>query len=73
MVHTEYLRRNLVLCSAYGANANAKAAIKRLQAMKRPPFWLLEALQGIEERTALLPTELAAWRNIAHDRPDSTL
>lgn len=65
MINPEYLRRNLLVCSAVGANANAKAALKRLRAQKSPPKWLVAALEGIEERTAKLPGPLACYRSSA--------
>lgn len=61
-VNPEYLRRNLLVCSAVGANANAQSALKRLRAQKRPPKWLGALLEGIEERTAKLPGPLACYR-----------
>jgi GR25 family glycosyltransferase involved in LPS biosynthesis len=63
IVNPEYLRRNLMVCRAIGANANAKAAITRLKAQKRPAQWLLAYLQGIIERTEHLPGELACYRS----------
>lgn len=65
----EYLRRNLLVASAVGAKANAEAALSRLQAHKRAPWWLKELLQGIIERTDKLPTDLAQWRDAADDNP----
>lgn len=59
----EYMRRNLQVCKAVGAHANAKSALKRLQTQKRPPKWLVTYLQGIVERTETLPTDLAAYRD----------
>lgn len=69
-LYEEYLRRNLLVASAYGASANAQSAIDRLKAGKRPPKWLLSALEGIVERTDKLPLDLARWRSLAVDRPD---
>lgn len=68
-MYDEYLRRNLLVCKAVGANANTKAALKRLRAQKRPPQWLVGYLEGIIERTAPLSADLARWRNTAPDRP----
>ncbi len=67
-VNPEYLRRNLLVCKAVGANANAKAALKRLQAQKRPPQWLVTYLQGIIDRTESLPGELACYRAAVPER-----
>jgi hypothetical protein len=66
---TEYLRRNFAHASAIGAHANTQAALARLLKTKRPPAWLIAALEGIERRTAILPPEVAAWRNSAPDNP----
>lgn len=59
----EYLRRNLLVAAAVGANTNAKAALKRLQAQKRPAKWLVTYLEGIIERTADLPSGLVGYRS----------
>lgn len=64
-VNPEYLRRNLLVCKAVGANANAKAALQRLQAQRRPAKWLVNYLQGIIDRTESLPGELACYRAAA--------
>jgi hypothetical protein len=65
----EYSRRNMAHANAVGAHANAKAALARLLAMKRPPMWLVGALEGIERRTAIVHPEVAAWRDCAPDNP----
>lgn len=70
MAHEEYLRRNLIHCSAIGARAGVQAAIKRLSAMKRTPKWLLHELAEVLKRAEKLPPELAAWRIQADDAPD---
>lgn len=67
---TEYLRRNQEVCKAIGAHANSKSAIARLQAVKRAPRWIVQAFEGIRDRTAALPAELASWRDSAEDRPN---
>jgi hypothetical protein len=66
---SEYLRRNLLVCKAVGAHANAKAALKRLKAQKRPPKWLVGYLEGIISRTEPLSAALAHHRNNAEDNP----
>jgi hypothetical protein len=71
--HSEYLRRNLLHCQAVGAHGIAKQALTRLLAMRRPPMWIIGALEGIERRTALVHPEMAAWRNTADDAPDYVL
>ena len=67
--NTIYLKRNLVLAKAEGASANTKAAIARLEAMRRPPKWLVEALHGIQRRVDETRPELLAWRDEAPDKP----
>ena len=62
-VNPEYLRRNLLVCKAIGANANAKAALERLQAQRRPAKWLVTYLEGIVERTEGMGGELACYRS----------
>ena len=64
-VNPEYLRRNLLVCSAIGANANAKAALARLRAQKRPPKWLLAYLDGIIERTDRVIPAVVCYRAAA--------
>lgn len=61
--YPEYQRRNLLVCSAYGAHAGVEAILARLSGSKRPPKWLVAGLLGIKERTAKLPTDLARWRD----------
>ncbi len=65
----EYLRRNSAHASAVGAHANAKAALARLLKTKRPPMWLVGALEGIERRAAIAHPEIAKWRDSAPDNP----
>ncbi len=69
MAHEEYLRRNLLLAGAYGANAGLDTAIKRLRSTKRPPSWLLKSLAEVKARIEPLPYALDAYRNLAKDRP----
>lgn len=72
-INPEYLRRNLLVCKAVGANANAKAALNRLNHQKQPPRWLVEALQGIIDRTEELGPALACYRAVVPERvPDPT-
>ena len=68
-MYDEYLRRNLLVCKAVGAHANATAALDRLRGLKRPPKWLVEYLEGIVKRCEPLPHDLAEWRNNAWDAP----
>lgn len=65
----EYLRRNLLQASAVGAEANAKAALKRVRGWKNPPKWLVKELEGIAARAKLVAEEMAEHR----DELDPTL
>lgn len=67
-VNPEYLRRNLLVCKAIGAHANAQAALQRLKAQKRPPKWLVAYLQGIIDRTEDLGPALACYRAVVPER-----
>jgi len=59
----EYLRRNLLHASSVGATAGANSAIERLKKMKRPPKWLLAALDGISRRASDVAHEMATHRD----------
>lgn len=65
MINPEYLRRNLLVCSAVGALASIEQSIKRLEKMKRPPRWLLKSLHMAQERAVKLPPALACYRAAA--------
>lgn len=65
----EYMRRNMLVCKAYGAQSYIPGARKRLLAMKRPPKWLLKVLDEMDRRLEPLPAALAAYRDEADDRP----
>jgi hypothetical protein len=69
MAHEEYLRRNLLVCKAIGIRANAEAALKRLNATKRPAKWLVKYFEGIRDRAEPLAPDLVAWRTQAPDMP----
>jgi hypothetical protein len=58
----EYLRRNLLVCNAVGANANARAALNRLLVTRRPAKWMVAYLKGIIERTEPLVPALVSYR-----------
>lgn len=60
---SEYLRRNMLHAASIGAHANAVAAVKRLNAMKRQPAWLVDLLDGIIDRTSRVSFEMAAHRD----------
>lgn len=71
-INPEYLRRNLLVAKAVGANANAKAALARLELQKRPPQWLVAYLKGIIERTEPLGPALACYRAATPYRTNSS-
>lgn len=59
----EYLRRNLVHCSAVGCRANVGVALERLRTWKNPPKWLVSLLEGALERASEAADELATHRD----------
>ena len=61
----EYLRRNNLVAKSIGIQANANAALDRLNNQKRPPKWLINTLQGIIDRSEPLPSDLAKYRDEA--------
>lgn len=69
-MHEEYLRRNLQVAKAVGVRGNSKAALERLECMKNPPKWIVEAFEGIHRRSKTLSTDLADWRDTAEDAPE---
>jgi hypothetical protein len=69
MANEEYLRRNMQVAKAAGANANATVALRRLRGMNRPPQWMVACLLGIIERTEGLSHELSQWRDQSPDAP----
>lgn len=68
----EYLRRNIVMANACGLKAEVEICQKRLGAMKRVPKWLRKSFEEMQTRAAVLPQELAQWRDIAPDNPYTT-
>ena len=58
-----YARRNILHAKSVGALANAMAALKRLQAQKHPPKWLVRSLESIVERAAPVADEMARHRD----------
>ena len=62
-VMEEYLRRNYLHCSAVGASATTRMALKRVRGWKKPPQWLVEALKAIAERCDRVHPEVARHRD----------
>jgi hypothetical protein len=65
VTNPEYLRRNLLVCSAYGAVASIEKAIEHTRKLKRQPKWLLRHLQMAHERAVKLPPALVCYRSAA--------
>lgn len=59
----EYLRRNLLHCSAVGCEAGLEASIAHLSAIKGTPKWLLKSLRGCLERAQKVAVEMVAHRD----------
>lgn len=59
----EYLRRNLLVCAAIGATAGLEECLERISAMRRPPKWLIESLEGVLERARRVRAEMVARRD----------
>jgi len=59
----EYLRRNLLVCKAVGAQAAALKILERMHGWQRAPKWLEKSVRDILERVTPLPHELAAYRD----------
>jgi hypothetical protein len=59
----EYLRRNSTVAKSVGVCSGIAAILRRLNATKRPPKWLIAALDNELIRANELPTELAVHRD----------
>lgn len=59
----EYIRRNQVHANAVGAKASTTSALARVRGWSRPPLWLINILEGIEVRAAVVAPEMAAHRD----------
>jgi hypothetical protein len=64
---SEYHRRNLLVCSAYGAAAGIRISLERLRESKGAPKWLISQLQNSLDRADRLPADLAKWRDASPD------
>ena len=71
MAHEEYLRRNLLVASAYGAGSIIDVVLKRLRGQRRPSKWLIKALEEAAARVDRLPPDLARWRDLTADCPST--
>lgn len=63
VLNPEYLRRNLLVCSAVGALASIEQALAHVRKLKHQPKWLLKHLEMAQERAVKLPPELACYRS----------
>lgn len=68
-MYDEYLRRNLNVARAVGAQAAVKHALERAWLVKSIPVWLIRYLEDAQERLPGLDKELAAYRDLAPDKP----
>jgi hypothetical protein len=59
----EYLRRNLLVAKAHGAEAAARTILNRLATRKRAPKWLVKQANDIYSRAKALPRDLAIYRD----------
>lgn len=63
VLNPEYLRRNLLVCSAVGALASIETVLAHVRKLKRQPKWLLKHLEMAQERAVKLPPALACYRS----------
>ncbi|MGA0540689.1 hypothetical protein [Neotabrizicola sp. VNH66] len=68
---TEYHRRNMQVARVCGAQAAIDQALARALSVKSTPAWLTAYLESAAARLPGLQHDLAAWRNLAPDAPDS--
>lgn len=68
---TEYHRRNMQVCRVVGAQASVDQALERARSVKSTPQWMIRFLESAAERLPGLSTDLAAWRDLADDAPET--
>ena len=68
---TEYHRRNMQVARACGAQAAVDQALERALSVKSIPVWLIAYLESAATRLPGLQHDLAAWRDLAPDAPDT--
>lgn len=59
----EYLRRNIIVCKAFGVEAGISSALARIRSMKRPPKWLAELLRIERAKAFTVAQEMAIYRD----------
>ncbi len=66
---TEYHRRNMQVARVCGAQAAVDQALERARSIQSVPKWLIAYLESAAERLPGLQHDLAAWRDLADDKP----
>ena len=66
---SEYHRRNMQVARVAGAQAAVDQALEPAMRVKSIPVWLIAYLESAAHRLPGLSTDLAAWRDLAHDNP----
>ncbi len=66
---TEYHRRNMQVARVCGAQAAVDRALERARSVKSVPKWLIAYLESAAERLPGIQHDLAAWRDLADDKP----
>lgn len=68
---SEYHRRNMQVARVCGAQASVDQALERALTVKSLPVWLIAYLESAANRLPGLQTDLAAWRDLAPDAPET--
>lgn len=68
---TEYHRRNMQVARVCGAQAAVDQALERALTVKSIPVWLIAYLESAAKRLPGLQHDLAAWRDLASDAPET--
>ena len=69
---SEYHRRNMQVARVCGAQASVDQALERALTVKSIPVWLIAYLKSAANRLPGLQTDLAAWRDLAPDAPETS-
>lgn len=68
---SEYHRRNMQVARVCGAQASVDQALERALTVKSIPVWLIAYLESAANRLPGLQIDLAAWRDLAPDAPET--
>jgi hypothetical protein len=68
---TEYHRRNMQVARVAGAQAAVDQALERALTVKSIPNWMIAYLESASNRLPGISSDLAAWRDLAPDMPES--